>query len=84
MRIFVGRKPQSALAFAFDEGACDIAPLPRFAKLFSIARTNNARIEVPDCCARWRSLLQRLGNKDRGPDCHRSIRLLAQKFAEDG
>ena len=35
----------------------DIASLPRFAVVFSIARTINARIEVSDCCARWRSLL---------------------------
>jgi hypothetical protein len=31
MRIFVGRKSRPKLVFAFDEGACDIAPLPRFA-----------------------------------------------------
>jgi hypothetical protein len=78
MRIFVGREPQSELAFAFDEGACDIAPLPRFAV---------ALLDCPDGqrAHRGTGLLHALAQfVVRGPDCRRSIMLLAQKFAEDG
>jgi hypothetical protein len=85
MRILVGRESRAALVFAFDEGACDIAPLSRFAV---------GLLDCPDDQRGHRSsgllrapaqlVVQGLGDNDRGPDCHNFIMLLAKEFAEHG
>ena len=71
MRVLVSREPRSKLSFAFDEGARDVAPLPRFAVgLFNRPDDQSAhgRARLPRALAQF--VMQGLGDIDGGSYSH--------------